>query len=409
MERQFSILQTVVLAGFWALVVATLPLWIGGTSFPAVPFVEVLVHIPIWVDQSLLAALAIASLWTVWKQRRTAPRMLTVAFLVAMILLNQHRFQPWAYLTAVQLVVLSSKDHRLSFRLLRMVCVAVYLFSAISKVDHVFFHHLGERLVDTSFDLLGMNPHLMAVENKRWMVWALPLGEFLVGLGLCWPYSRQWAVGLAIVLHATLFTILGPFGLNHHVGVLMWNVLFAVEVVLLFGFKLPSDDEVEPETRGIFDRIAVAICALCCALPVFEITGSFDHWPAWSLYSDRREIVELLVENDEAVKLPGVLIRHLGPPQPFQSWRRLYLEQYSLDETRAPIYPEDRFQIAVAAQIVRDYDLGNEDGRIKLIVRELPNRRTGERTTAEYVGRKGIQESLQRFRLNTTARTLLRE
>ena len=411
MERQNSILRGIVVVGLWVLVAATYPIWLVTSDFPQIPFFEFCTPVPVWIDYVLLVVLAVFSLLFGFGNESTRRRWncgICAAMILAMlVILDQHRFQPWAYLTIIQFVLLSaSADSKLSIRLIRFVLVSIYVYSAISKFDHSFCQHLGLRFVDTFLSQIGLSPHLMAPAKKLWMIWLFPIGELLIGIGLAARVTRRYVVGAAIVMHVMLITILGPWGLGHHLGVLVWNILFATQVLIVFGRATPVDDEDPIVWKSVSAWSAVLVTAVCVTLPVLEIAGErFDHWPAWSLYSDRTDKVELFVESDQANKLPPGLLKHLGPPLPFQTWRKLYIEQWSLAETRAPIYPEDRFQIGVAAYLASRYGLGDADQEgVKLILHGPPNRATGDRKSQTFVGMAEINEVAHRFRLNTVAR-----
>ena len=352
MERQLAILRILIVVGFWILVFVTFRIWVGTGNFPTIPMLGKLAEVPLWVDWILLALLAGTSTAIFFSKRQTAATLVSAGVLVALIILNQHRLQPWAYLTLIQLFVLGSRNDRLSIALMRAVIVSIYVFSAISKFDFAFFEHQGLRFTDTLLGFVGGNPHLMAPRDKSFFIWAIPIGELVVGLGLGWRGTRRFAVGLSLVLHAILIVVLGPLGLNHHSGVLIWNSLFAAQVLVLFGWQTPIDQD-DQQPSSIANYLAIVVATVACLLPIGELFGYVDHWPAWSLYSDRTEKVELFIDAEEAHKLPPELLKHLGPPLPLQTWRKFYLEQYSLAATRAPIYPEDRFQTGVANAVIR--------------------------------------------------------
>lgn len=87
--------------GGLALVGATWPLWTGTTDFPQVPLLAALRPVPLLVDWSLLAGLIAA--WIAVLGKPAPQRVGRVALLIAaaalglLILLNQHRLQPWAW------------------------------------------------------------------------------------------------------------------------------------------------------------------------------------------------------------------------------------------------------------------------------------------------------------------------
>src|SRR5262249_28175077 len=150
------------------------------------------------------------------------------------------------------------------------------------------------------------------------------------------------------------------WGLNHHPGVLIWNVYFIAQDLLLFapariwcGMRTArgqspvgkSADEIvghatsekqsvspiaasvappspptplprgergdlEPEDARVTQRISwgcvaiegVLVCVLL--LPLLEPWGMCDHWPAWGLYASRAERTIVLIEASSRERLP---------------------------------------------------------------------------------------------------------
>ncbi|MFC1757269.1 MauE/DoxX family redox-associated membrane protein [Planctomycetota bacterium] len=408
-------LRWLIVGGLWILIAATYPLWTATGDFPQIPFFGFLTATPQWVDHILIGMLAVFTFAFAFGRASVRWNLnwgLGAAGVLSLLtFLDQHRFQPWVYLTVVQFVILSVPDShsKREWKLIRFLLASIYIYSAISKFDHSFFQHLGLRFVDTFLNQIGTNPHLMVPAKKLWMIWLFPIGEMLVGIGLIVPVTRRFAVGASMLLHAVLIMILGPWGLDHHLGVLLWNVLFASEVLVAFGRVTPIDDEAEkiPTVgRPFMQSLAVLATVVCIGLPLWEIAGGkLDHWPAWSLYSDRTDKVELFIDSEHAAQLPPDVLRHLGPPIPFQTWRKLYLEQWSLSETRAPIYPEDRFQVGVIADVCNQLGLANKNGGAKMVVHGPPDRMSGKRQNTSYIGTDAINGAAIQFRLNSKARS----
>lgn len=406
MDRQISGLRIAIVVGLWSLMIATHGLWLSNGQFPAIPLFRFLVAIPIWVDYSFLIVLAISSLGVLIRttdRTRLNCVMLSMTLLLGLVLMNQHRLQPWVYLILIQFALLSSGTVSNSLRLMRMVFISVYLYSAMSKIDRAFFENLGRRFVDEFLSLSNLNPHLISSDTKMWLIWLIPLGEFAIGVGLALSTTRKYAVGLSVVMHATLIGILGPWGLDHELGVLIWNTIFAVQIVLLFGLRPTHDEDSVGAAQSNWSyRFAVAVAVTCMILPLFELVGHFDHWPAWSLYSDRTDRVDVFVASDRVSELPAGIHSYLRAPKPFSKWRELDLELWSLTELNAPIYPEDRFYVGVAAELATRY--GFTDG-IKLKTYYPPNRITGTRESGVIVqGTTAIRGFAESFWLNTDAR-----
>ena len=89
------------MAGFGLLLLAiTWRLWTPQTEFPQIPFFSWLVDIPGFVDWVALLGTSIgliAMLFTSGRMAKPAIGLFLIS-IAPLVLLNQHRLQPWAYL-----------------------------------------------------------------------------------------------------------------------------------------------------------------------------------------------------------------------------------------------------------------------------------------------------------------------
>src|SRR5690606_33293969 len=83
---------------------------------------------------------------------------------------------------------------------------------------------------------------------RRTAVALLPVGEIALFGGLLLPKTRRAAKWVSVGMHLALLGILGPWGLGDKPGVLIWNVYFIAQNLLLFR-SVPS-----PERERAFAR-----------------------------------------------------------------------------------------------------------------------------------------------------------
>ncbi len=398
--------------GLW-LMVATGPLWWNSGQFPQVPWFTWCCRVPQQIDLGLLVVCGLALVASGGTQPQTRINglsLLAFAFaLCGLMVLDQHRCQPWAYQLLCMSLILAGARHELAITLLRVLAISIYIHSAISKCDWSFCHGLGHDFWKVwRFQLTGMQ----AVPGPGgWWPLLFPLGELLVAMGLIWPRTRRWALWLAAAMHLGLISILGPWGLQHSSGVLIWNLFFIVQNWVLFsGGKSESvissgSPAVTPARASAGDRATVILMAWVVVWPLGEPWGYCDLWPAWGLYAQHGERIVIKVTSRARDKLPPiwrVTSRQITTPRQGSDWSVLAPQTVSLQLTRAPLYPQNRFTLGVTLALVRDARLP-ADG----IAAEWyfpANRWTGQQNMIELHNLEEIEAAASRCRWNAIPR-----
>ncbi len=399
-----------------ALVAGTWQLWTPQTAYPQVPLVPVGRIAPTWLDWCGLAGVVLSLLTALIASERhsvgRAALWLFAACMTGMFLLDQHRLQPWAYQFVLIAVVLATRDERRSFALLRWLAVSIYFWSALGKFDHVFLHGVGQQFLAVVATWLGFSTEAWPETTRIAAAGVFPTGELLVAVGLCFWRTRLAAVAGAVLMHFTLIALLGPWGLDHRPGVLLWNVYFLIQAVLLFGLQGQSTTAEGTDTL-ITDNpplrrwgLAETLVALALLLPALEPWRGWDAWPSWGLYSTRAERVVVLVHRFAAFRLNDDLQPFLRPTEENSDWQELEIDRWSLETLGAPIYPQARFQLGVAEAVGRRYELG---AFIQAIELGMADRWSGQRERKVYVGVDAIAQAADKAWLNAHPRKLRSE
>ena len=365
------------------LVFCTFPLWTGTGHFPVIPLVSFLAKVPVFVDglfTVLLLLSCVACLWAakrlggsdekfsnqIWRRIRTS-LIAALVFGAALVLLNQHRLQPWHWLfllLCVQCVVL-----RVEYQLLsrRLTIASIYLFAALSRFGSGIDDGMSREVLATLLNMGGLSAVARNEDMLSMGCIAMTLMELLTGVLLLMPRFRKPGVMLALATHASLLVALSPLGLNHNYAVLVWNLFFVIVVPVIFWESSRRSTESETITDSSVSAKRTA-CCLNIVVVVFPIAGLFgfaDNWPSWQLYSPRPDVVRLFVVEARVKSMPESLQKHVGQPSPLQIWCPVRLDRWSLQETGAPIYPEDRFQLGVVAAILPT-DIADGEFRIEI-------------------------------------------
>ena len=273
------------------LIAATWRLWFAVSDFPPVPFFSFLTSVPRFVDPILSGVLISALLVDVCLigagivRGSVSPRGLCVAqvceslFVVmatGLILLNQHCLQPWMYHLLILTPLLwqrspvpvsgvgssgsggliqNQSSDLFSHRAILWLTASIYVWSAWSKLDASFLQSHGPKFVSTICDVVGISTRFWT--DRTWQIAAamLPVGELIVGIGLLFPRTRNAALWSSLMMHGVLILAVGPWGLNHRAGVLLWNGYFIIQnLVLLRATQKPGATAGLPGATAVLFR-----------------------------------------------------------------------------------------------------------------------------------------------------------
>ena len=404
------------------LFVITWRLWTAQSAFPQIPFFSWLTEVPRAIDYVASVGTLIGLIAMLLNHRWVKPAI--VLFLAStsfLVLLNQHRLQPWVYLMLVTSCLLVCLPSKFFLIWLRRIVISIYIYSAISKFDYQFVFTVGDQMLDVLLGFAGLAASGLPQWLQVTLVLCLPLGEFLIGGLLLFSKTRKLGGWLAISLHASLLLVLGPLGLNHQPGVLIWNAWFIVQAWLLFASSHPvekqqtsgvsedSSSETKP-TRvdsspvelvwcGRLLALFVIVFPITCAVsPWIELPIKADHWVAWEVYAPRssRAFKQTPKWRTSSASLDEPL-----DDQP--TFKPQTSNQWSLDTLGVPIYPQGRFQAACwLAVSEREYST-NRRGSV-VIVSGTADRLTGQRKQTRIDGPVDAQKYRQKLWFNTLPR-----
>ena len=428
MRNQLRLLRDV---SALVLIVATWRLWFTASDFPAVPFSSFLTETPRGVDRILSSLLVISLLIDAAVMavqvagRNCSQRFVRIgqicdsAFVmsaVLLILLNQHCLQPWMYHFLIMTPLLwplpSQPDQdavseevvatsRFSEQTIIWLTASIYVWSAWSKLDASFLQYHGPKFVRAICEVIGLSTSFWSEQTWRFAAAMLPVGELLVGVALLFRKTRTFGLVASVAMHFLLMIAVGPWGLNHEAGVLIWNVFFIVQNVILL---LPGTRQdrtcVQVGSRMRF-RAPCLVVIGAILFPAFRTVGCCDTWPAWAVYASSPARVLVQVHDDSVETLPTPLKKFVEQRTFNDGWSWLRIDYWSLAATGTPLYPEDRFQLGVARFVLQEVESG--DG-IRIIHEEESDRWTGERNRSDFQGQTEISGLAEKFRLNSKPR-----
>jgi len=408
-ERAASVLMRLVAGSLCVLIAVTWPLWSPGGDFPCVPLIGFGAEVPAWLEWVALGGAGLASVvGSIGGARLRAGRCSATAYVLAfglLVLSDQHRLQPWTYQLVVLAVVLCGLSSGEAIALGRMLVASIYFFSALSKLDRSFLDAGGGQIVDGLLRCLGLVQYV-GESGRTTLAGCFATGELLVALGLCWRRSRKYAWPASIAMHVLLLAALGPWGAKSQPGVLLWNLYFIGQNVVLFGLageqRIPSTDAQSTATHQLMPiaRLAWLVRGLAAFVILFPLTEPFglcDVWPAWAVYATGPERLRVFIEEADRDRLPASLRAYVQPPRFEDGLCLVRIDRWSLDASRAPIYPQNRFRLGVALAIT---DMGPFGDTMRVELESVADRFTGKRTSRQLKGRAAIVSELNGYWLN---------
>lgn len=400
---------------------ATWPLWWPVGDYPVIPWFRSLVSTPFSFDRGLAIGLVVSAAASAvlavrqWiradaefplsgRPFNRGLRCVSVVWLACLagsVLLDQQRFQVWAWEFFWLTVFLNLASPRVGRGCCRVLVIGIYFYSAVSKIDFGFVQAQGPWLWQGLQRAIGIKSKAWGGAPTLWML-AFPLGEMLAAGLLCWRKTWRWGIVSSWVMHGTLLLTLGPLGWNQRPGVLLWNVFFLITVPMIFREPVPVDGNscyVRPNHAGFInsDRFCWSAVVALSLWPALEVVGLCDHWPAWAVYSSRPEIVTIEVPDEQVGKLPASLQPHIGPPLPLSDRRPISIDHWSFEQRHCPIYPNSRYRLAVARSLEDRYGV-----RLRVTEQSPPARWTGKRQVIEVADLDADLD--RRFWFNTRSR-----
>ncbi|MBL8815066.1 MAG: hypothetical protein JNL58_03470 [Planctomyces sp.] len=362
-----------VLCGFELLLTAmTFPVWHGESEVPRIPLFGFLQRLPAVADSIVLALFcsAILALAAVLTLRRfegfiRSTATLTLIMATALILTSMHRLQAWHWLLMQCLLVIcvlrNSSDRRY---VLQKIPAIIYLCSALSRFSPEIDQSMTGQVVSALLKSANLRMAAESPELVYRLAWTFAIGELLIGILLLIPRIQKFGAISAMILHTILLTGLGPLGLNHHAGVLTWNLCFLCLLPVLYNLFSPvrlfrrfwslpltapptdtsSQEQVIPPNHHLLRR---GLTVVLFVFPVSSLFGLADNWPGWQLYSSRPEVWAMFVKQETIPALPKTLQPYVRIARPLDEWCPVRLDRWVLNQTGAPIYPEDRYQSAL--------------------------------------------------------------
>ncbi|TWU57842.1 hypothetical protein [Rubripirellula reticaptiva] len=369
------------------LICTTWRLWfptIADSGYPAIAFFPSLAGCPEWILDAtsffiVAALIAIAALGNAAPITR-AGWIVVVVGLVVSFALDQHRLQPWAYQLAIYALMFAALDPARLRQWIIPVAASVYIYSAMGKFDFQFAHTVGQDFLAAVARPFGVNLDAIDETMRTRLALIFPATELLAGLALLIPRIRPIAGVIITMMHATLIAILGPWSLDHSLGVLTWNAALMFQTYWwMIRRPIPTNftdvnGKKQPSThRSVLTTMVIGLVLIA---PLTERWGVWDHWLSWSLYSPHTSRVDIQVHDSATSAMNEDIVSMLEADDDNDGWRTFPLSRWALDSRGVPVYPQSRYQLDLAIEFAKQQGL---DRDVRASLQSMSNRWTGTR------------------------------
>ena len=344
-----DLIYVLTLVGLLSGMLMSLPLWLTERTYPHLPCAGFPGPWSQPYDALLLAGTMLALGLSVFLPARRSLICAGMAGLLLLATQDMMRWQPWFYQYVLMVGFAAVVGDRAAPPFLlccRILFVCLYAWSGIHK-----FHPAYSHMYDMTFaePLAGLWPGWAAEVVRR----SAPLGpwmEILLAAMLLAGRTRRIAVVGICGLHLWILLMIGPAGTSTNAVVWPWNVLMPVMTVLLFwhcrAFGWAS-------LRTLGHRCAAAgSLVLCGLMPVFSISGRWDRYLSFHLYSGSERRIMAVLDGQAAAALPAEWQPWLtDSPQP--GFKELRPFEWGLKELRVPAPGDERYLLSLARRWAR--------------------------------------------------------
>ena len=375
LQRRWIALRTCVCLGLFFGVLFSWRLWLSGDRhFPVLPCFG-LGRLPSPFDWPLLIGLLSLSVVAIVRVWDRCVAIGLVALLLVLGVLDQMRWQPWAYqylLCLAPMCFVSKGEDRqgvaavLDFA--RLMVVATYVWSGIHKFGVQFQRTYRSDVVDGWLESTSGWLHQLILWNGYLVPWI----EILIGLCLLLPWTRQVGVYLAIATHAFILATIGPLGASSNSVIWPWN-LGMVGIVLALFWRWRGAVLVDLFAVKRLRPLALATAILVVAMPVGSISGKWPQYFSFHLYSGHHMRMALMIHNEGAAEMDPFYTEMMtvATPAPGQepTHRELSIGNWAYAELNVPMPSEASIHLRVAKALVEEFELGAQD----FFYRDYPN------------------------------------
>lgn len=316
-------------------------LWLSTKIFPVIPMFD-WIPIPTGSLEYVFWGILFASqlIYIFYNKRWLGWLALLTYVYLAMV--DQNRLQPYFYQSALTLLAIvifpNKRDSKKVLYTVILIFFATYFWSGVQKLNEAFYiQWLG-----------ALNKHFSCVETAenaliclpQWFLeaftYAVPWLEASMGVLLLFNYTRKFAIGFILGMHAIIVFLL--FYLGYGYNVVPWNIQNMISVVALFyGLETlkPLDFFVAK-----FDIQRALLIFLVMALPLANnLAGYYDNLLSFHFFTADLHYYNVYLHEDLKDKLPD------NAKKFYREWEGetyINMNEWAQYDNKVLFYPEER-------------------------------------------------------------------
>lgn len=349
-QARLPVVVRVVAVSVLACLACSWRLWLSARLYPLAPAFGIVPRFP-WPLDALVLAVLVGLLVGLVARPLSRPLGAGVVILLA-ILFAQDQSRLWPSFYEFFLLLLMLLAHRRgggeaeaarTLDGMRFVVAAAYAWGGIQKLTPHFFHEEFPWFVRPLTDLLPAPvPGLPALGA------AAAVCEALFGIGLLTRRFRRIALCEALAMHAVILVCIGPLRGNWNDAAWVWSLATAALAWLLFWSAPPFSFRTmlaAAPPHGLPQAVAVVLVGL---MPLLNNVNRWDSALSFNVYTGNVSAAHVVMPAGSAARLPREIATHVLAADDREV---LALNDWSMAEFNAGVYPEERIFRALLAEI----------------------------------------------------------
>lgn len=335
-NNRVRIITSSVCTFFFSGIVMSFNLWIPDRFFPMLPAFSFFAEVPNPIDLALLFVLMGSLLLTIFF-RSKIPIALSILSTISLVVLDQMRLQPWVYIYfSVLLCLLFLYDDEPSLiNCLRLICIGIYLWSGIHKINDNFLEVTFKSILEKIFSFNNRN----VAQSILYFGYSIPVLEITCACLLFFHKSKKLGVVLATLIHFFILIFIIFIDSAKNDIVIPWNL--AMIIIVLAAFYPTNSSHFN--FQSIKSKISASIILLLFWIaPSLNFVSLWDSYLSFSFYSDKVNAYYIAIEESELPKVDKRFESFFVELPNLKGGKIIDIYEWSLAELNVPFYPEDR-------------------------------------------------------------------